>query len=120
MGQRFRRWPFLWFIPCSNVQNFPKFSCYPAFVCGDRMGVVHRGLRVGVPEPILRTAMGAPIWSSNVALPCRTPLADQAVNPRRTLLGCKQQAQRVRMPTAQLTGCGKTQDSCQGMPLGIP
>ncbi len=32
-GQRLQRWPFFLFVPCSTVQNSPKFICNSAFVC---------------------------------------------------------------------------------------
>ena len=51
-GQRVWRWPFVLFIPCSSVQNFPKFVCNSAFVCRDCVRVIHRGLRLGMAQPI--------------------------------------------------------------------
>ena len=48
IGQRMFRWAFVLFIPCSSVQNFPKFVCNSAFVCCDRVRVPHRGLRFGM------------------------------------------------------------------------
>jgi hypothetical protein len=51
-GQPSSGWPFFLFIPCSNVQNFPKFICNSAFVCRDCVRVPHRGLRLGVSQSI--------------------------------------------------------------------
>jgi len=41
------------FIPCSNVQNSPKFICNSEFVCLDYVRVAHGGLRFGMPQSIL-------------------------------------------------------------------
>src|SRR5437588_11574828 len=51
-GQRICRWPLFLFIPCSNVQNSPKFISNSAFVCRDCVRVTHRGLRLGMTQPI--------------------------------------------------------------------
>ena len=51
-GQRIFRWPFFLFLPCSSVQNFPKFVCNSAFVCSDRVRVTHGGLRLSMAQPI--------------------------------------------------------------------
>jgi len=40
------------FIPCSTVQNSPKFVSNSAFVGRDCVRVTHRGLRLGVSQPI--------------------------------------------------------------------
>jgi hypothetical protein len=51
-GQQLFCWPFVLFIPCSNVQNFPKFVCNSAFVCGNCVRVTHRRLRFSVTQSI--------------------------------------------------------------------
>ena len=71
MGQRFWRWPFFLFTACSNVQNFPKFLCNSAFVCRNRVSVVHGGLRIGVPQAVLPNRHGRPdlVEQGGVAVP---------------------------------------------------
>jgi len=39
-----------WFVPCINVQNFPKFICNSAFICRDRVRIAHRSLGLGSYE----------------------------------------------------------------------
>ena len=70
-GQRVSRWPFILFIPCTNVQNFRKCICNSAFVCLDCVRVAHRGLRFGMPQPILPDCHWRPdlIEQRGIAMP---------------------------------------------------
>jgi hypothetical protein len=120
IGQRMFRWPFVLFISCSSVQNFPKFFCSPAFSSGDCVRITHGGLRFGVPKTIepdrhRRTDL---IEQRSVAMPkgmeptlrnakllqqrMKLALPNQTVIPRRARFRCKQQPQRVRAPGFQI------------------
>ena len=70
-GQRIRRWRFFLFIPCSNVQNLPKFICNSALVCRNYVRVTHRGLRLGMAQPVQANRHGRAdlIEQRGVAMP---------------------------------------------------